>query len=101
MEIAELIQQIKNIIEENELHVDNSSKAKHWLYRSSASVIGLEEIIDDELIMILKFEDKRKLNKLCDDLSFIKETIENLEKMVMNELNYREFGTAEHTREWW
>ena len=25
----------------------------------------------------------------------------NLEKMAMNELNYREFGTAEHTREWW
>ncbi|MGA9844204.1 MAG: hypothetical protein WBP64_13770 [Nitrososphaeraceae archaeon] len=51
--------------------------------------------------MFLKKASKRELNKLCDELSFIKETIGNLEKMAMNELNYREFGTAEHTREWW
>lgn len=101
MEIGELIQQIKNIIEENELHVDNSSKAKHWLYRSSAKTISLETIIDDDLIIFLKFAKKRELFKLCDDLSSIKETMANLEKMIMNELNYREFGTAEHTRDWW
>ncbi|MGA9841564.1 MAG: hypothetical protein WBQ25_04555 [Nitrososphaeraceae archaeon] len=51
--------------------------------------------------MFLKKASKRELNKLCDELSFMKETIGNLEKMAMNELNYREFWTAEHTREWW
>jgi hypothetical protein len=54
--------------------------------------------VDDELITYLSEQSKRELNKLADDLSFIKDTIGNLEKIVVNELNYREFGTAEHTR---
>jgi hypothetical protein len=100
MEITEPIQQIKKIIQENELHVDKTSKAQHWLYRSSANAIGIDEIIGDELITFVKFAKKQELTRLCDDLSFIKETIKNLEEMMTNELNYREFGTAEHTREW-
>ncbi|MGB0026538.1 MAG: hypothetical protein WBP64_06835 [Nitrososphaeraceae archaeon] len=51
--------------------------------------------------MSLSRENKRELNKLADELSLLKETIGNLEKIVVNELNYREFGTAEHTRNWW
>src|SRR5215831_7299705 len=101
MEITSSIRQIKKILEENELYVDKSSKAKHWLYRSSAKTVSLGEKIDDELIMSLDFTNKRELNKLCDDLAFIKETILNLESVLKNERNYREFGTAEHTREWW
>ncbi len=98
MEISESIQQIKTIIEENELNVDRSSKAQHWLYRSSDKI---PRYVDDELIVCLKGASRKDLNRLCDDLSFIKETIANLEKMVMNELQYCEFGTAEHTRQWW
>ncbi len=96
MEITESIQQIKSIIEENELNVDKSLKAQHWLYRSSDKI---PEYVDDKLIAFLKQENKMELNRLCNDLSFIKESIGNLEKIVMNELNCREFGTAEHTRE--
>ena len=36
MDVKEAIQRIKTILEENELHVDKSSKAQHWLYRSSS-----------------------------------------------------------------
>ena len=99
MDVKEAIERVKTILEENELNVDKSSKAQHWLYRSSSyKIFGY---LDDELITFLKFANKRELNRLCDDLSFIKETIGNLEKMAMNELHYREFRTAEHTREWW
>jgi hypothetical protein len=99
MDVKEAVQQIKTILEENELNVDKSLKAQHWLYRSSSyRMLGF---LDDDSIMFLKFASKRELSRLCDDLSSIKETIGNLEKMVVNELNYREFGTAEHTREWW
>jgi hypothetical protein len=51
--------------------------------------------------MSISEESKRNLYRLCDDLSFIKERIGNMEKIVVNELNYRVLGTAEHTREWW
>jgi hypothetical protein len=98
MEISEPIRQVKILIEENGLNIDRSIKAQHWLYRSSDKNLNY---VDDELILSLKEANKRQLNKWCDDLSFIKESIGNLEKIVMNELNYREFGTAEHTREWW
>lgn len=101
MDVKEAILRVKTILEENELNVDKSSKAQHWLYRSSSSSDKIFGYLDDELITFLKFANKRELNRLCDDLSFIKETIGNLEKMAMNELHYREFGTAEHTREWW
>jgi hypothetical protein len=98
MDILKTIQRIKIILEENELNIDKSSKAQHWLYRSSDKI---PRYVDDDLITFLKNASKRELNKLCDELSFMKEKIGNLEKMAMNELNYREFGTAEHTREWW
>ena len=98
MEISESIEQIKTILEENGLDIDKASKAQHWLYRSSNKI---PRHIDNELIMSISEESKRNLYRLCDDLSFIKERIGNLEKVVMNELNYRELGTAEHTREWW
>jgi hypothetical protein len=98
LEISESIEQIKTILEENGLDVDKALKAQHWLYRSSNKI---PRHIDNELIMSISEERKRNLYRLCDDLSFIKERIEDLEKVVMNELNYRELGTAEHTREWW
>ena len=98
MDIFETIQRIKDILEDNGLHVDKALKAQHWLYRSGNKI---PKNVDDESIVFLREENKRELYRLCDDLSYIKETIANLEKIVVNELNYREFGTAEHTREWW
>jgi hypothetical protein len=98
MEISESIEQIKTILEENGLDVDKASKAQHWLYRSGSKI---ERYVDHELIMSISEESKRDLYRLCDDLSFIKERIGNMEKIVVNELNYRVLGTAEHTREWW
>ena len=98
MEISESIQRVKSLIEENGLNIDRSSKAVHWMYRSSDRIPGYTE---DTIIRNISQMKKRDLNRLCDDLSAIRETIGNLEKIVMNELNYREFGTAEHTRDWW
>ena len=98
MDIFETIQRIKTILEDNGVNIDKALKAQHWLYRSSNKT---PKIVDDELIVSVREQNKRELYRLCDDLSYIKETITNLEKIFMNELNYREFGTAEHTREWW
>jgi hypothetical protein len=98
MDIFETIQRIKTVLEDNGVHVDKAVKAQHWLYRSSNKI---HNNIDEDLIVFLSEENKRELYRLCDDLSYIKETIGDLEKIVMNELNCREFGTAEHTREWW
>jgi len=98
MDIFETIQRIKTILEDNGVHIDKAMKAQHWLYRSSNKI---PTQIDDDLIVFLSEENKKELYRLCDDLSYIKETIGDLEKIVMNELNYREFGTVEHTREWW
>ena len=98
MDVLETIRRIKTIFEEDGLNIDKSSKAQNRLYRRTDKI---PRYVDDDLIMLLKKASKRELNKLCDELSFIKETIGNLEKMAMNEVNYREFGTAEHTRESW
>lgn len=98
MDIFETIQRIKTILEDNGVNIDKATKAQHWLYRSSNRI---PKVIDDKLIIFLSEENKKELYRMCDDLSYIKETIGDLEKIVMNELNYREFGTAEHTREWW
>ena len=98
MEISESIEQIKTILEENGLDVDEALKAQHWLYRSSNK---FPRHINNDLIMSISEESKRNLYRLCDDVSFIKEGIADLEKVVMNKLNYRELGTAEYTREWW
>ena len=98
MDIFETIQRIKTILEDNGVHIDKAMKAQHWLYRSSNKI---PKNIGDDLIVFLNEENKKELYRMCDDLSYTKETIGDLEKIVTNELNYREFGTAEHTREWW
>jgi hypothetical protein len=102
MELIDSIRQFRVKLDVAGKDINKSLKAQHWLYRSNDEIQGAKHdpSITNPLILASQMNE-RELNELCYDLSAINETLGDLEKIAMNELNYREFGTAKHTRDWW
>jgi hypothetical protein len=73
-------------------------RMNHFYYRSANDNKNFEKTYSsDQLVEITHFNNSQ-LRRLFDELQIVSECVEDLQTSINNEMNYRCFGTCEHTR---